>query len=55
VEISDLLLVTMRWLHAAAATLWIGAALFELLVLLPAFGGALPDAAPARSTWPCSG
>ena len=41
-EVSDALIVAMRWLHSAAAIAWIGAAIFELLVLLPAFNGSPP-------------
>ena len=46
VELADVLLVAMRWLHSAAAIVWIGAASFELFVLLPAFDGSPP--APLR-------
>lgn len=42
-EVADVLIVTMRWLHSAAAVVWIGAAIFELFVLLPAFDGSLPE------------
>ena len=45
-EVADVLIVAMRWLHAAAAIVWIGAAIFELVVLLPAYGGSPP--APVR-------
>ena len=41
-EVADVLIVAMRWLHSAAAIVWIGAAVFELLVLLPGYGGSLP-------------
>ncbi len=41
-EVADVLIVAMRWLHSAAAIVWIGAATFELFVLLPAYGGSLP-------------
>ncbi len=41
-EVADVLIVAMRWLHAAAATIWIGAAIFELFVVLPAFNGEPP-------------
>jgi uncharacterized membrane protein len=36
VDPTDILLVTMRWLHATAAIVWIGAIWFELFVALPA-------------------
>jgi putative copper export protein len=39
VSATDLLLLTMRWLHATAAIVWIGAICFELLVALPALDG----------------
>ena len=42
-DVADVLIVAMRWLHAAAAMVWIGAVAFELLVLGPAFGDTLPD------------
>lgn len=45
-EVADVLIVAMRWLHSAAAIVWIGAAIFELFVLLPLFDGAPP--APVR-------
>ena len=35
-DATDLLLLAMRWLHAAAAVVWIGAIWFELFVALPA-------------------
>jgi hypothetical protein len=38
VDVTDLLLVVMRWLHATAAIVWIGAIWFELFVALPAIG-----------------
>jgi putative copper export protein len=43
VEATDLLLVLMRWLHALAAIAWIGAILFELLVVQPAWNGNPPS------------
>ena len=46
-EATDLLLVAMRWLHALAAVAWLGAVLFELLALRPAFGDGLPPPAQA--------
>ena len=42
-DVTDVLIVAMRWLHAAAATVWIGAVAFELFILLPAFGDRLPE------------
>jgi putative copper export protein len=36
VDITDLLLIVMRALHAMAAIVWIGAIWFELIVALPA-------------------
>ncbi len=45
-ELADVLIVAMRWLHAAAAVVWIGAVVFELFVLLPAYGDSPP--APVR-------
>lgn len=42
-EVTDLLLVAMRWLHALAAIAWIGAILFELLVVQPAWNGDPPS------------
>jgi putative copper export protein len=36
VDVTDILLVAMRWLHATAAVVWIGAIWFELFVALPA-------------------
>lgn len=35
-DATDVLLVVMRWLHASAAVVWIGAICFELLLVLPA-------------------
>ena len=35
-DATDLLLVVMRWMHAMAAMIWIGAIWFELFVALPA-------------------
>jgi uncharacterized membrane protein len=43
VDATDVLLVAARWLHGLAAVVWIGAAMFELLVIWPAFEGGLPD------------
>jgi uncharacterized membrane protein len=34
--IAEILLVAMRWLHAVAAIVWIGAVIYELLILRPA-------------------
>jgi putative copper export protein len=42
IELTDLLLVAMRWLHALAAIAWVGAILFELLVVQPAWNGDPP-------------
>jgi len=42
VEVADVLIVAMRWLHSAAAIVWIGAVIFDLFVLLPAYDGAPP-------------
>jgi putative copper export protein len=36
VSATDLLLLAMRWLHATAAIVWVGAICFELFVVLPA-------------------
>lgn len=36
---TDLLLLAMRWLHATAAIVWVGAIYFELFVALPALDG----------------
>jgi uncharacterized membrane protein len=43
IDLTDLLLVAMRWLHAMAAVVWVGAILFELLVVQPAWGGSPPE------------
>lgn len=43
IETTDLLLVAMRWLHAMAAIAWVGAILFELLVVQPAWNGDPPS------------
>jgi uncharacterized membrane protein len=43
IEATDLLLVAMRWLHALAAIAWIGAVLFELLVVQPTWNGDPPS------------
>lgn len=40
---TDLLLLAMRWLHATAAIVWIGAICFELFVALPALNGGQAD------------
>ena len=47
-DATDLLLVGMRWLHAVAAVAWIGAVIFELFALGPAFNGAVPHEAQRR-------
>lgn len=43
-DLSDLFLLLIRWLHNLAAVAWVGGSLFFLLVLRPAIRGA-PDAA----------
>jgi uncharacterized membrane protein len=48
VDATDLLLVAMRWLHATAAIVWIGAICFELLVVGPAWHGEPPAEMLAR-------
>jgi hypothetical protein len=48
VEATDLLLVAMRWLHASAAIVWIGAIWFELFVALPAWNSDPPAEIVAR-------
>jgi hypothetical protein len=48
VDAADLLLVAMRWLHAVAAIVWIGAIWFELFVALPAFESSPPPGILAR-------
>ena len=45
-EVADVLIVLMRWLHSVAAIIWIGAVAFELFVVLPAYAGSPP--APVR-------
>jgi uncharacterized membrane protein len=40
VDVTDLLMLVMRWLHASAAVAWIGAIWFELFVALPALEAA---------------
>ena len=47
-DATDLLLVTMRWLHAIAAIVWIGAIWFELFVALPALDAVEASALLAR-------
>jgi hypothetical protein len=47
VDVTDLLLVLMRWLHASAAIVWIGAICFELLLALPALDAADANAVVA--------
>jgi hypothetical protein len=42
VDTTDLLLVAMRWLHAMAAIVWIGAIWFELFVAAPAWESGPP-------------
>jgi uncharacterized membrane protein len=41
VEAAEILLTATRWLHSLATVVWVGAILFELLVLRPALGKAL--------------
>lgn len=51
VPATDLLLLVMRWLHAMAAVVWVGAICFELFVVLPAWTadeGGPPGAIVAR-------
>jgi uncharacterized membrane protein len=51
VPATDILLLVMRWLHAMAAVVWVGAICFELFVVLPAWPdaeGGPPDAMLAR-------
>jgi len=43
VDATDLFLIAMRWLHAAAAIVWIGAIWFELFVALPAWASEPPS------------
>ncbi len=45
---TDLLLLAMRWLHASAAILWIGAICFELFVALPALDSSQAEGILAR-------
>ena len=40
-EAADVLLTATRWLHSLATVVWVGAILFELLILRPALGGSL--------------
>jgi hypothetical protein len=42
VDATDLFLIAMRWLHASAAIVWIGAIWFELFVVAPAWNSAPP-------------
>ena len=46
-DATDLLLVAIRWLHATAAVVWIGAVVFELIAIRPAFGDGMPGEARA--------
>jgi uncharacterized membrane protein len=48
VDVSDLLLVVMRSMHALAAMVWIGAICFELLLALPTFGEKPPESILAK-------
>jgi putative copper export protein len=48
VDATELLLIAMRWLHASAAFVWIGAIWFELFVVLPAWDSEPPAPILAR-------
>jgi putative copper export protein len=48
VDATDLLLLAMRWLHAMAAVVWIGAIWFELFVVAPAWESGPPPEILAR-------
>jgi putative copper export protein len=48
VDATDLFLIVMRWLHASAAIVWIGAIWFELFVVAPAWDSDPPAAILAR-------
>jgi putative copper export protein len=48
VSATDLLLVAMRWLHAVAAIVWVGAICFELFVVLPALDAEQADSIMAK-------
>ena len=47
-EATDLLLIAMRWLHASAAMVWIGAIWFELFVVVPAWQPGPPEEITGR-------
>ena len=47
-DATDLLLLAMRWLHAMAAIVWIGAIWFELFVVAPAWKSGPPPEILAR-------
>lgn len=47
-DVTDLFLIVMRWLHASAAVVWIGAIWFELFVVAPAWESAPPPEILAR-------
>ena len=41
-DATDLFLIAMRWLHASAAIVWIGAIWFELFVVVPVWQSSTP-------------
>ena len=41
-DATDVILIAMRWLHASAAIVWIGAIWFELFVVAPAWESSPP-------------
>ena len=47
-DATELVLVAMRWLHASAAIVWIGAIWFELFVAVPAWESEPPREILAR-------
>ena len=47
-DVTDLFLIAMRWLHASAAVVWIGAIWFELFVVAPAWDAGPPPDVLAR-------
>jgi len=48
VDATEILLVAMRWLHASAAIVWIGAIWFELFVVIPVWGDSVTPDMQAR-------